>query len=122
MASVNLTPAPVDLLGIRAGDRNLITFTITNGGVPVNLTGKTVTAQARQTANDATAALTAVVAIVDAVAGAISVRWPGAAVATLLGSAATWTGVWDLQVATPSEDPLTVAAGTFGAVMDVTRP
>lgn len=121
MAAVDLSPARVDISGIRAGDRNLITMTLTNGGVPINLTGKTVAAQARQTATD-TAMLAAVVTITDAAAGAITVRWPGPAVSTLLGTTAKWTGVWDLQVTTTGEDPLTVAAGTFTAEMDVTRP
>ena len=121
MVAVDLSPARVDISGIRAGDRNLITMTITSGGAPVNLTGKTVTAQARLTPNDVTM-LSAVVTITDAAAGAISVRWPGPAVSTILGTAAKWTGVWDLQMATPSEDPLTVAAGSFTAEMDVTRP
>lgn len=121
MAAIDLSPARLDISGIRANDRNLITATITSGGVPMNLTGKTVEAQARLTAVDV-AMLSAVITVTNAAAGAITIRWPGAAVATLLAGAAKWSGVWDLQVTTPSEDPLTVTAGTFAAEMDVTRP
>jgi hypothetical protein len=121
MAAVDLSPARLDISGVRAGDRNLITMTLTNGGVPINLTGKTVAAQARLTATDTTM-LAAVVTVTNAATGDITVRWPGPAVATLLGGAAKWSGVWDLQVTTPSEDPLTVVAGSFAAEMDVTRP
>lgn len=118
---VPLGPACVDLTGVRAGDRNLITATITSKGAPVDLTGYTVTAQARAKATDQAAALTAAITVVNATQGQIEIRWPGAAVATLLAGKATWKGVWDLQL-TSADGPLTVAAGNFGAVMDVTRP
>lgn len=118
---VPLGPACVNLDGVRAGDRNLITVTLTSKGTPVNLTGYTVTAQARKKSTDLTA-LSAVIAVDDAVAGKISIRWPGDLVTTLLDGKATWNGVWDLQIDTAGSDPLTVAAGTFGAVMDVARP
>jgi hypothetical protein len=122
MAAIDLSPARLDISGIRAGDRNLITMTLTSGGVPMNLTGKTVAAQARVASNDTGLALAAVVTVTNAATGDISVRWPGPAVSTLLGTAAKWSGVWDLQVTTPSEDPITVVAGSFAAEMDVTRP
>ena len=121
MATVNLSPAPTDLVGIRAGDRNLITFTVKSGGVAMDLTGKSVEAQARLTPNDS-AVLAAVVTITDAVNGKGTLRWPGDAVRTLLAGAATWAGVWDMQMTTTGQDPVTITAGTFGAVMDVTRP
>lgn len=120
--SVPMGPACVNLDGVRGGDRNLISVTITSKGTPVNLTGYTVTAQARKKSTDLTAALAAVVTVTSAVDGQVDIRWPGDAVATLLDGKATWNGVWDLQIDTAGSDPLTVAAGTFGAVMDVTRP
>jgi hypothetical protein len=118
---VPLGPACVDLTGVRAGDRNLVTATITSKGAPVNLTGYTVSAQARKKSVD-TAALAAVVTVDNAALGQISIRWPGDAVTTLLDGKATWNGVWDLQIDQAGSDPLTVAAGKFSAVMDVTRP
>lgn len=121
MATVQLGPAQVDLQGVRAGDLNAITLTITSKGKPFNLTGKTVTAQARLTPLD-TQALDAVVEVTNAVNGVCVVRWPGAAVTTLLAGKAAWSGVWDLQVSdTPGGDAQTLVAGTFAAVMDVTR-
>lgn len=114
-------PACVNITGIRGGDRNLITGTVTSKGEPVDLTGMTLAAQARKQATDATAALTAVIEITDPLEGAFTMRWPGAAVTTLLNGKKNWTGVWDLQVTEPDFDPLTIAAGTFAAEMDVTR-
>lgn len=117
-----LGPAVVNLTGVRAGDRNEFTMTLTSGGVPVNLTGHTVTAAARKKAEDVDPpACTAVVTVTDAVAGQLTVAWPGDAVRAMLGGAASWAGVWDLQSAPASGDPVTLVAGTLTAVMDVTR-
>lgn len=123
MATVNLAPPAADITGVRAGDRNLMTVTVKAGGVAVNLTGYTVTAQARKAVTDyTTEVLDAVVTIIDAAAGLCSVRWPGEAVRTMLAGAATWVGVWDMQIKQTGSDPITVAAGTFKAEQDVTRP
>lgn len=119
--TVPLGPACVAITGVRAGDRNLITATVTAKGQPVDLTGKTLSAQARKTAQSTATALDAVIAVVDALAGDITIRWPGDDVTALLAGKATWSGVWDLQVAEPGLDPLTIAAGPFTAEMDVTR-
>jgi hypothetical protein len=113
-------PAKVDLSGIRAGDRNVLTFTVLSAGGPFDLTGIVATAQARQTP-DATVAIDAVVTITDAPGGVLTVEWPGAAVSTALAGATTYKGVWDLQLA-GNGWVLTVAEGTFAAVLDVTRP
>lgn len=122
MAVVTLGPAPVDIQGVRAGDQNLIELTLTADGAPMDLTGLLVQAQARLTTVAADPpALTAVITVTDAAAGKLQMRWPGPAVYTLLGTKPSWSGVWDLQVGNPGNDPLTVAAGSFGAVMDVTR-
>jgi len=119
MASINLSPAQLDVLGVRAGDRNSIVLTLTEAGAPLDLTGKTLTSQVRLTTT-ATAKLDAVVTITDAPAGKVEVRWPGDTVRTLLGTKSSWKGVWDLQLeGTP--DPLTLVAGKWSAVQDVTR-
>lgn len=122
MVVVNFAPAPVDLTGIRAGDRNLMRVTVTSGGAPWDLTGAAVAAQARLSPTDATAALVATCTITDAANGVVEVQWSGTAVRTLLGSAKAWNGVWDLQVTPFGAEPLTVAAGRFQADLDVTRP
>jgi len=122
MATVTLGPAPVDLSGIRAGDLNRFTMTLKRSGVPVDLTGSTVTAQAR-TSTITEDPLDAVVDILNAAQGQLAVRWPGDAVRTWLASKATARGVWDLQVDNGTDpDPVALAAGAFNAEMDVTRP
>ena len=119
---VPLGPATVDVTGVRAGDRNLFTVTIKSAGTPVDLTGFTVTAQARKTSIDVEN-LVAVVTLTDPTNGTITIRWPGDAVTTLLAGAESWAGVWDLQIDDGSaDDPVTIVAGKFAAVMDVTRP
>lgn len=122
MVTVPFGPAVVDLTGVRAGDQNLMAVTLTTGGDPLDLTGATVTAQARKVVTDlGPPALSATVVVTDAAAGQCSVRWPGEDVRTLLGTAANWTGVWDLQYVVGSGEPVTVCGGKFTAEQDVTR-
>lgn len=122
MAVIDLSPAVLDLKGIRAGDRNLVAVTLTSEGQPLDLTDLTVTAQARKKATDEPAAITASIDVdADPTTGKLSLRWPGDDVRTLLNGAATFDGVWDLQIQSGTNDPVTVVAGSFGAVMDVTR-
>lgn len=124
MSKLTLGPAKVDLAGIRAGDRNEFTMTLHRGADPLDLTGVTLNAQARKKAADPDPpAITAVIEVTDATAGELAIRWPGVAVGVALAGAETWAGVWDLQASTgDGEEPLTLVAGAFGAVMDVTRP
>jgi hypothetical protein len=123
---VPLGPARVDITGVRAGDRNAFTLTLSRNAVPFDLTGLEVTAQARRRATDPDPpALIADVQVANPTAGQLVIAWPGEQVAALFpeGSAPdAWVGVWDLQVADNVNDPLTVAAGTLAAVPDVTRP
>jgi hypothetical protein len=119
--TVPLGPAQVNLVGVRAGDRNLLTVTIRDKDLPVDLTGMVVSAQARKRTTDSDMALTANCTIVNAAAGQVEIRWPGADVRTLLADKPTWSGVWDLQMQSPPADPVTVCEGTFDAEMDVTR-
>jgi len=121
MASLNLSPGVLDLSGIRAGDRNAIQITLTQGGQILDLTSYEITAQARS-APLASSALSAVIEGRDDAAGSFLLRWPGDAVRTMLAGAAAWNGVWDLQILLPPEtDATTVVAGKFGAILDVTR-
>lgn len=121
MITVDLAPEHVDLMGIRAGDRNLITFTATVNGAPLILTGLTVTAQARETSTT-DADLAAVAVVIDATLGRFSLAWHGDDVRDWLGGAPHRDGVWDCQVSngTPG-DALTIMAGKFRADMDATR-
>ena len=117
---IPLGPAQCDISGIRAGDQNMFVLTITSAGAPVDLTGMEVSASARVKSTD-TASVDAVVDVLDAVAGKVSIRWPGEAVRDWMSGKATVNGVWDLQVANTGSDPITVVAGKFGAEMDITR-
>lgn len=122
MVAIPLGPATADLNGVRAGDRNLITGVMSAKGAPLDLTGKTLSAQARKKATDPDPpALTATMTVTDAAAGEFSMQWPGDDVRALLDGAAKWTGVWDLQIEESGVDPLTVCAGKFECETDVTR-
>jgi hypothetical protein len=126
VATADLTPAGLDFTGVRANDRNLISFTLTSGGNPIDLTGQTLMAQARKKASDADPpVLTAIITITSATAGQFTLRWPGTQVMTALGGTSTgttsWAGVWDLQMQSGSNDPITICAGAISLDMDVSR-
>ena len=119
VTAISLAPPKLDLAGIRAGDRNQIQMTLTTGGVPVDLTGVLLTAQARETVGTEVA-LTAVCTVTDPTHGVFTMRWPGNAVRDLVAGAPSWTGVWDLQMGT-EDTAQTILAGSFTADNDVTR-
>lgn len=122
MASLQMGPAQVDLLGVRAGDRNVVTLELTTGGSPWNLTGAVLSAQARKVATDAEFALEATVTPLDETVGHYQLEWDGEAVRTLLGADTGWEGVWDLQVIEATQTLAeTVAAGKLTCEQDVTR-
>ena len=122
MATVSFAPAQVDLIGVRSGDKNQMSVVVSQDGAPMNLTGATLTAQARKVITDPDpAALSAVVAVTNAAGGALTVRWPGDAVRTLLGTALKWDGVWDLQLVVSGQDPVTICGGKISLEQDVTR-
>lgn len=118
MVAVPLGPAQVDISGVRAGDLNEFTITITSGGTPVVLDDYTITASARVKQTDVESLDAECVKADDD--GTVIIRWPGEDVRTWLGDKIKLSGVWDLQMANGT-DPVTVAAGTFAAEMDVTR-
>jgi hypothetical protein len=120
MVEISLAPAVVDVAGIRAGDRNLFQITIKQAGKAVNLTGYTITAQARTSPPDIVH-LDAICTITDPLTGRVDVRWPGEEVRTWIGAGVVQKGVWDLQLDDGSMDPWTVIAGSFAAELDVTR-
>jgi hypothetical protein len=119
--TVPLGPAVVNLTGVRAGDRNLISLTLTSKGTPYDLSGLAISAQARHKATDETPAVTAVITIPpDPTLGELTMAWPGDQVAASLAGKASWQGVWDLQI-DDGESVVTLLAGSFTAVLDVTR-
>jgi len=120
MATVDIGPPKVDLLRIRAGDRNLFTMKLTQNDQPFDLTGLTIEAQARSTPIDTVIAVTAVITVIDAEQGHFEMRWPGNEVRALVADKVAWNGVWDLQVGNGS-DPQTLMAGVFTVEPDVTR-
>jgi hypothetical protein len=121
MAAIDVGPPKVDLLRIRAGDRNLFTIKLTQNDAPFNLTGMTIKAQARLTPIDPTVALTALITVIDALQGHFEMRWPGEDVQTLLAGANQWSGVWDLEIDSGAADPQTLMAGVLTVEPDVTR-
>lgn len=121
VSAIDVGPAKLDLLRIRAGDRNLFNIKLTSNDQPVDLTGLTIEAQARVTPVTPEIALTAVITVVDAPQGELEMRWPGDDVQVLLNGANNWSGVWDLQIGDGSEDPQTLVAGVFTVEPDVTR-
>jgi hypothetical protein len=120
MVNVPLGPAELNFDGVRAGDLNEVRITIRAGGKPVDLTGQTLKAQAKHNVADVTG-LDAVITVIDPLTGVITIRWPGSAVRTWLGTATSVKGVWDMELKSGTSDPVTIVAGTFGAEMDVTQ-
>ena len=121
MVALNMGPAVVDLSGVRAGDRNALHIAVTASGAPMDLTGQTVTAQARKSADDP-ASVDGVIENLVASAGTFTLRWPGDAIRALFTPPnVKWEGVWDLQTQATGEDPVTIIAGKFSAELDVTR-
>jgi hypothetical protein len=120
---VSFAPARVDLLGVRAGDRNVMSFAVTKAGVPVDLTGAHVSAQARAKPSSQQIQVSAVVTVDDGTGGTGVLRWPGEAVRdTFPPGVETWKGVWDFQVLWPSDpEPETLIEGVIEFRMDVTR-
>jgi hypothetical protein len=121
-ASICTGPTRVDWGCVRAGDRNVVRFELLAGGSPWNLAGAVLSAQARTEAVSEEVALTATIVEVDPSRGWYDVGWDGEDVRSLLAGAASWSGVWDLQVV-EAEQVLatTVVHGTLSAEMDVTR-
>jgi hypothetical protein len=121
MVALDIGPAVVDLSGVRAGDRNAVHVAITANGAPMDLTGQTVTAQARKAADDAVS-VDGVIEDLVPTAGTFTLRWPGDDIRDLfVPPAVKWEGVWDLQTQAVAEDPVTIIAGKFSAELDVTR-
>jgi hypothetical protein len=122
MTVIDAGPVKMDLLRIRAGDRNQFNVKLSNTSGPINITDFVIAAQARLTPTDATIAVAAVITITSATAGEFKMEWPGDDVSTLLAGGETWKGVWDLQVTEPGDTfPQTLMAGVFTAESDVTR-
>lgn len=121
MAMIDSGPMTLDW-SVYVGDSNEELFEFLTDGVPWDLTGAVVTAQARVTAPDPAIAVTATVAPVDPTIGTYHVSWDGEALRTLLAGAETWKGTWDLQVLEAGKTlPRTLLRGAFLATHDVTR-
>lgn len=122
MADINSGPELCSWT-VYAGDRNIQTFAFfASEGIPWDITGATIRAQSRLTANDPVIAVEAVCEITDAADGIATVEWDGEAVRAILGVEETWEGVWDLQVIEAGQTlPVTLLYGSWTALMDVTR-
>lgn len=121
MTVIDVGPAKLDLLRVRAGDRNKFNVQLTDSRGPVNLTNTTIEAQARVTPVDTEIAVTAAITMIDATQGRFQLSWPGEDVRAILNGSDSWKGVWDLQMTPDGEDPQTLVAGQFTVESDVTR-
>jgi hypothetical protein len=114
---VDFRPALWALTGVRAGDSKAILVQVNSGGAPANLTGMTITAQARQTAVDPDPpALTGLITPDNLLQGRFFLRWDPDEVRSVLGPDGFWRGVWDCQL-----DVTTIVAGPITCESDVTR-
>lgn len=120
MASINSIPETLDWTWY-VGDTEPEEFIITSEA-GVDLTGATITAQARLTKKDPVLAAEAVITETDLANGTFHVGWP-ASVRDLVDAEATdkWVGVWDLQIVMPSGLVRTRAGGRMTFTYDVTR-
>lgn len=104
-----------------AGDTAETTLQVLIEGDPAPLVGATVTAQARRTVTDPEPALTAACTITDEDDGLVLIAWDTTEMRAVLAGAASWSGVWDVQVVWPSGLVVTPAGGTLIVDLDVTR-
>jgi len=115
--AVDFRPALWAMVGVRAGDSKAILVQVNTGGLPADLTGMEITAQARHTAIDPDPpALTALITPDNLTAGRFFLRWDPDEVRAVLGTTGYWRGVWDCQI-----DVTTIVAGPITCEMDVTR-
>lgn len=122
MATIDSGPQPLDWK-VYAGDSNREAYEFLADGMPWDLTGAVIAAQARAEAPDEEVAATAIVTVVDAALGRYTVEWDGEGeLRALLAGQEEWAGVWDLEVLEAGETlPRSLLYGTFTVLMDVTR-
>jgi hypothetical protein len=106
---------------IYAGDTQPEVLEFIADGVPWDMTGCTLSAEARETVSSETVALTATCEEVSARIGQWRIVWPGDEARTVLAGAKSWQGVYDVQVTQPGGAVVTVIRGTLTVMMDVTR-
>jgi hypothetical protein len=107
------------LLVIRAGDTETVSVVLEDAdGNPINIAGRTYSAQIRATADAANPLATFTCSIVDAAAG----RFACTLSATTTAALSAGGGVWDLQESYGSPATVsTLLAGTVRIDRDVTR-
>lgn len=112
-------PAPLDI-EVYIGDTLTVTVTVKNAGTPVNITGRTYSAQIRKTPKSTTILATFTCAITNAAGGVMVATLPASVTSALSVARAAW----DLQEITPSSPEnivQTLVAGYADIVQDVTR-
>lgn len=110
-----MAPAELDLI-LRTGDTEQITLTLSNGGSPVNITGRTYAAQIRPEPLSSTVIASFSCVITNAAAGIVVCTLT----ATQTAALSPTIGVWDLQE-TNGSSVTTLVAGTATIQSDVTR-
>lgn len=104
-------------LTVRIGDTETVTLTIKNSaGNPVNITGRTYTAQIRSKPDSSTVLATFTCTITNAAGGVVTATLSATTTAALTAQKA----VWDLQEINGSV-VTTLIGGTVTIVKDVTR-
>lgn len=126
MAQIGTKGASLDLL-IRQGGTFLATVSATDAtGLPINLTGGTITAQIRKTPSAVTIECSAVVVIINAVNGVFTFEFTAAATAALVASEtsetdAASTYVWDIELLNSATKVIPLMYGTVNVWREVTR-
>lgn len=111
---VDLGPAELNVRSLR-GDTVALPFTITEGGTPVDITGRTFAAKLRKTGSKNSTTIPFTVEIADAAAGQIIIRMAETVTNNLGGSYS-----WDLQQ-TSGGAVRTLVAGEWTFDADVAR-
>jgi len=120
MPTIDNGPMPTDWK-VYVGDANEVLFEFSLNGDPWDLTTAEILAEARKTASDPEIVAAATVTAVDLMLGRVLISWDGEALRAALGTAESWTGVFDLQIHPSGELPRTVLRGAFVITMDVSR-
>lgn len=106
-------------LSIVRGDTTILTFTITDGTNPINLTGYTFAMQLRTTP-DAVGSVAFTCTVTDAANGVMTATLSSTNSATLTADESYY---YDVQMTDPSSNKTTIVSGiTQPIIADVTRP
>lgn len=119
MASIDLTPASVDLL-LYAGDGVSIELVLTQDDLPFDTTGE-VAAQIRTARTDDAIKASFTVDNSDPATGVVGLSLTGEQTAALMNGERKFKGAWDCQIVPTGAEPITLVQGSLICAADVTR-